>query len=131
MRLGGAALGVALTHLDHRSETLRQKQARMVVGAARAAFGAGGTDGGGDEPADGTSERHEPESDDGSRLCWMAMAPSGHSTAPPSSLAAVSLIDSSLVLIGGFNRVADADLAQLHLCRLAGSAPGDQLAHGS
>ena len=45
---------------------------------------------------------------------------------PPSSLAAVSLIDSSLVLIGGFNRVADADLAQLHLCRLAGSAPGDQ-----
>ena len=81
--------------------------------------------------ADGTSERHEPESDDGSRLCWMAMAPSGHSTAPPSSLAAVSLIDSSLVLIGGFNRVADADLAQLHLCRLAGSAPGDQLAHGS
>jgi len=73
--------------------------------------------------ADGTSERDEPESDDGSRLCWMAMTPSGHATAPPSSLAAVSLIDSSLVLIGGFNRVADADLAQLHLCRLAGSAP--------
>ena len=59
VHLGGAALGIALTHLDHRSETLRQKQARMVVGAARAAFGAGGTDGGGDEPADGTSERAE------------------------------------------------------------------------
>ena len=37
VRLGGTALGIALTHLDHRSETLRQKQARMVVGAARAA----------------------------------------------------------------------------------------------
>ena len=41
---GGRRLGVCTTHLDHKAEELREKQARNVLAAAAKAFGSGAVD---------------------------------------------------------------------------------------
>ena len=48
---------------------------------------------------------------------------------PPSSLAAIVVVDATLVSFGGFNHLPDADMSQLHACYLAEESPGVQLQH--
>mmetsp|Transcript_15401 Transcript_15401/g.42999 ORF Transcript_15401/g.42999 Transcript_15401/m.42999 type:complete len:652 (+) Transcript_15401:80-2035(+) len=53
---------------------------------------------------------------------WRQVTPRGSQSAPPGSLATLSLMDSTLIVFGGFNNLADADLSDLHVVQLASSS---------
>lgn len=44
---------------------------------------------------------------------------------PSSSLAAMVVVDTTLVTFGGFNHLPDADMSLLHACCLAGESPSE------
>mmetsp|Transcript_32182 Transcript_32182/g.88267 ORF Transcript_32182/g.88267 Transcript_32182/m.88267 type:complete len:537 (+) Transcript_32182:72-1682(+) len=55
---------------------------------------------------------------------WREVVPKGTRTAPPSSLAAFSVVDTSLVIFGGFNDQPDADLSQVHVVSMCPGMEG-------
>ena len=50
---------------------------------------------------------------------WAPLQPRGAPAPPPSSLAAVSVVRDVIVVVGGFNTLAEADLHALHALELA------------
>jgi len=64
-----------------------------------------------------------------SAASWQHVVPDGFQTAPPSSLTTLCVVDSCLLIFGGFNNKSDASLSDIHvisLCPGLESCPSQQ-----